>query len=185
MTTVAPLLGGDFKVVHEEYFDQLTNGYTTQFNADGREWSLLRFKLSFVGQSLAIYLAPLTLMYGAINRSKHDGAGSYLAPQGSINTYYFFADRGTGFLEGYMYPQFYSMGGGNLPGWIVNFTGYTALNQAAGGWLNAGGDYWDLDGRFLVRKNGSPADDWNFNFGFGSYAGETGAASFLVEGRPA
>ena len=86
MTTVAPLLGGDFKVLKEVYSDQLSSGYTISFDADGRKWSLLRFKLGFVGQSLGIYLGPLTLMYGAINRSKQDGSGAHLIPQGNVNT---------------------------------------------------------------------------------------------------
>ena len=184
MTTIAPLLGGDFKVLKKVYSDQLSSGYTISFDVDGRKWDLLRFKLAFVGQSLGIYLGPLTLMYGAINRSRQDGAGSHLTPQGEINTRYSFSSRGTGSLEGYMYPQIYNMGGGNSPGWICHFAGHS-MQGVNGGWLNAGGDYWDLDGRFLVRKNGSPADDWDFNFGFGSYAGEVGAASFLLEGRPA
>ena len=47
---------------------------------------------------------------------------------------------------------------------------------------NDAGATISFDGRLMFQKDGSPANDWDFEFGFGSYAGQVGHYSLLVEG---
>lgn len=168
-------VGGQWELLHHLHQERMTNGFTSRFQADGSKFRLLRFKLVLTGQTIGLSLGPLSVGYGAVVKHKHDGTGNRTNFQGNVNTLIALINRGTGGAEGYIMPRKVP-----VPGWLICMNGFSAISNTP--WTGAESDYWSFDGRVMVQKNGTPANDWAFDFGFGSYGGEVGAVSFLVEG---
>lgn len=169
-------VGGQWELIRRQHNDSVSNGYTAQFQVDGGKYRMFRFQLGFVGQSLMLTKHTSSEMSGAINKVRHDGSGNYLHPHrptGHVDIF----NRGTGWLKGFGIPR---RTGEN--GWLMCFNGYSAYD-ASGSWVAAGGDYFMCSGRIYWWRIPTSTTDWsNFQMGFGSYAGQDGAMSLVVEG---
>lgn len=171
-------LGGQWEVVHFDHNSAITNGYAARFKADGSHYRLLRFQLLFAGMNTWISQGANTRCFGAINRSKHDGSGSTLNQNGTNTGAFEVLSVGTGGVQGYLMPRRQA-----APGWLMCVAGYSGLIYLGQDhWQDASGDYWSWDGRLMFQKVGTPANDWDFDFGFGSNTGTSGGFSLLVEG---
>lgn len=176
--TVNVSIGGQWRPMYFKRADT-SNGYNVSFKADGRDYRMLRFNLAFVGQEFALSVGPSTRMSGGVNQYFADGTVNQNKPINIINTTYSLRDRGTGGAHGFLIPRL------SIPGWLMCFTGHTLT---MGG--NFTGSIWSredsgatlsIDARLMFQKDGTPANDWDFEFGFGSLAGQVGHYSLLIE----
>lgn len=178
--TVEAIQGGQWKPLYFRSAD-LNNGYTARFKADGRDYRMLRFNLMFVGQELALSVPNPTRMSGAVTQYFGDGTAEYRHPINVGGAVYSLRDRGTGGAQGFLIPRIAA--GGAVPGWLMCFTGHILTTPSGEPWTaNNVGATISFDGRLMFQKDGTPANDWDFEFGFGSYAGQVGHYSLLVEG---
>lgn len=168
--------GGQWRPLYFRSTD-VSNGYTARFKADGRDYRMLRFNLMFVGQELALSVPNPTRMSGAVTQYFADGTANYNHPIDVGNTVYSLRDRGTGGMQGFLIPRL------SIPGWLMCFTGHILTTPSGDPWSNpTAGASISFDGRLIFQKDGIPANDWDFEFGFGSYSGQVGHYSLLIEG---
>lgn len=179
MTIELPV-GGQWERLDAYANDNVTNGYTKEFVVDGSQFSMARFSLGFVGQSLNLNINGNARCWGSFNFNKHDGTSSRRNISGVSNSAENLLNRGTGGLYGLMIPKRSSDTNMGV-GWLVTINCFSPLDSA-GDWVAAGGDYWRLDGKFFVSNQTSLAATWGFRFGFSSYAGQSGAVNFKLEG---
>lgn len=170
------VIGGQWEVIHHAYGDNVTNGYTSRFTADGDKFRRLRFFLGFAGQSLHLSASATSMFSGAINYQQRDGSGNYHHPHRVTNTYHGMAQRGTGWLKGHMIPRH----DGSESGWLMTFRGFSGLGSD---WTSVETTRGIIAGRIYWWRNPPVVGNWDFEMGFSSLAGEAGAYQLIVEGE--
>lgn len=166
-------VGGPWEVL-ASYAENNASGFTRELSFDGSKFLAIKFELCFAGQAINLNINSTARMWGAINRTKHDGSANYLHPDNINNSRYALLAKGTGGLKGWAIPSRQGDAG-----WLMVLNGFSAYDSA-GGWVAAGGDYWRIDGRVYIKNNASGVTTWGQRFGFSSNEG--GSYSLIWEG---
>lgn len=168
-------VGGQWEVVAHHEYPYITNGYTINFQVNGTQYRRLRFFLGFAAQTLNLRVNGSTRVSGAINYQQLNGSGNYEHPLNITNQDFGMAQRGTGYLQGFIIPRRTTS-----HGWLMVFRGISALSSD---YTSVGSAQGTIAGRLFWEWTTPNLVNWDMNMGFSSLAGEAGAYQLFVEGE--